>query len=81
MKRNPKVHTALICIGEGAEAAWYVTKCILPMLAFDAHKYIHNKQDYEKPSRPWLPCWKHGGYTYCIEEYIINNDGSLTKYP
>ena len=24
MKRNPKVNTALICIGEGAEAAWYV---------------------------------------------------------
>ncbi|KAG5651686.1 hypothetical protein H0H81_007817 [Sphagnurus paluster] len=25
MKRNPKVHTALICIGEGAEAGWCVT--------------------------------------------------------
>jgi hypothetical protein len=24
MTRNPKVHTALICIGEGAEASWYV---------------------------------------------------------
>lgn len=24
MTRNPKVNTALICIGEGAEAAWYV---------------------------------------------------------
>ena len=24
MSRNPKVHTALICIGEGAEATWYV---------------------------------------------------------
>jgi len=24
MKRNPKVQTALICIGEGAEATWYV---------------------------------------------------------
>lgn len=22
MNRNPKVHTALICIGEGAEATW-----------------------------------------------------------
>ena len=22
MNRNPKVHTALICIGEGAEVAW-----------------------------------------------------------
>ena len=22
MNRNPKVHTALVCIGEGAEAAW-----------------------------------------------------------
>jgi hypothetical protein len=22
MKRDPKVHTALICIGEGAEATW-----------------------------------------------------------
>ena len=22
MNRNPKVHTALICIGEGAEASW-----------------------------------------------------------
>ena len=22
MSRNPKVHTALICIGEGAEATW-----------------------------------------------------------
>ncbi|KAF8056895.1 AAA domain-containing protein, partial [Lyophyllum atratum] len=27
MKRNPKVHTALICIGEGAEAAW-ITKSL-----------------------------------------------------
>lgn len=24
MKRNPKVHTALVCIGEGAEASWCV---------------------------------------------------------
>ncbi|KAJ3505514.1 hypothetical protein NLJ89_g7376 [Agrocybe chaxingu] len=32
MKHNPKVNTALICIGEGAEAAW-VTKS-LPGLAF-----------------------------------------------
>lgn len=24
MTRNPKVNTALICIGEGAEASWYV---------------------------------------------------------
>ena len=23
MKYNPKVNTALICIGEGAEASWY----------------------------------------------------------
>ena len=23
MTRQPKVHTALICIGEGAEALWY----------------------------------------------------------
>ena len=23
MKHNPKVNTALICIGEGAEASWY----------------------------------------------------------
>ena len=22
MNKNPKVHTALICIGEGAEASW-----------------------------------------------------------
>lgn len=28
MDRNPKVHTALICIGEGAEASWFV---ILPI--------------------------------------------------
>ncbi|GLB39985.1 putative von Willebrand factor (vWF) type A domain [Lyophyllum shimeji] len=27
MNRNPKVHTALICIGEGAEAAW-ITKSL-----------------------------------------------------
>ncbi len=25
MNRNPKVHTALICIGEGAEATWWVS--------------------------------------------------------
>lgn len=24
MDRNPKVHTALICIGDGAEATWLV---------------------------------------------------------
>ncbi|KAG6848541.1 hypothetical protein H0H93_016134 [Arthromyces matolae] len=27
MNRNPKVHTALICIGEGAEATW-ITKSL-----------------------------------------------------
>lgn len=24
MKKDPKVKTALVCIGEGAEAPWYV---------------------------------------------------------
>lgn len=28
MDRNPKVHTALICIGDGAEATWLVRFCI-----------------------------------------------------
>lgn len=30
INRNPKVHTALICIGEGAEASWYVVCGRLP---------------------------------------------------
>ena len=29
MFRQPKVKTALICIGEGAEATWYVAPCTM----------------------------------------------------
>lgn len=42
MKHNPKVNTALICIGEGAEASWSafygITAAIVPYPIFSAYR-------------------------------------------
>jgi len=34
MKHNPKVNTALICIGEGAEASWYAHSCLFQPITY-----------------------------------------------
>ena len=48
MKRNPKVQTALICIGEGAEATWY---CRLLHDNTDAYFFRPNRITRNLPGR------------------------------
>ena len=66
MKRNPKVQTALICIGEGAEATWYVGYyTTILMLTFSALK------DHKESTGSCIPRERHCGYTECVEEYLV----------
>lgn len=45
MTRQPKVHTALICIGEGAEALWYEPTTLTGGLLTHIHLVVGFQSD------------------------------------
>ncbi len=70
MKRDPKVHTALICIGEGAEATWSV---VAPA-QFRCQDSPNAMQDHKPSSGPRVSCSEYCRHPGCFEEYINDHD-------
>ena len=75
MTRQPKVHTALICIGEGAEALWYA----LDLCALLSHLTCWT-QDPKATAGKGLPRNQHSRHSSRSEKYLVHHGRPIDLY-